>query len=93
MNVSTSDAMSCLCGKKSHSNCQGLAIEHETDRQLRPTAKIPLQGNTMFLQKGLAPVKEVMPWDEVKLIDVGLKEQYNDADYAVVALSSSRSII
>ena len=84
MTVSTSDAASCWCGKKSHSNCRGLAIENETDRH----------GNTLFLQKGLATIKEVVPWDEVKLIDVGLKEQYIDADYAIiVSFSLGRALI
>ena len=52
-------------------------IENETNRQ----------GNTQFLAKGIATVAAVVPWDEVKLIDVGL-EQYNDADYVIVAKST-----
>lgn len=76
MTVNTTDATSMWCGKK-HSNCRGLVIENETDRQ----------GNTQFLSKGLAPVGEVTPWDTVKLLDVGL-EQYNDADYVIIATSS-----
>ncbi len=76
MTKNTTDATSMWCGKK-HSNCRTLVIENETDRQ----------GNSLFLSKGLAPVKEVVPWDDVKLIDVGL-EQYNEADYVVVASSS-----
>jgi hypothetical protein len=52
-------------------------VENETDRA----------GNTLFLSKGLQPLALAVPWDEVKLIDVGL-EQYNNADYVVVASSS-----
>ena len=58
------DASTGWCGSK-HSSCRSLVIENETNRQ----------GNTQFLAKGVAAVKEVVPWDEVKLIDVGLKEQ------------------
>jgi hypothetical protein len=76
MSTNTTDAASMWCGKK-HSNCRTLVIENETDRQ----------GNTLFLSKGLAPVKDVVPWDDVKLIDVGL-DSYNDADYAIVASSA-----
>ena len=71
------DASTGWCGSK-HSSCRSLVIENETNRQ----------GNTQFLAKGVAAVKEVVPWDEVKLIDVGLKEQWNDADYVIVATSS-----
>ena len=35
----------------------------------------------------ITTVAAVVPWDEVKLIDVGL-EQYNDADYVIVAKST-----
>jgi hypothetical protein len=70
------DAASGWCGSK-HSSCRTLVIENETNRQ----------GNTQFLAKGIAPVKEVVPWDEVKLVDVGL-ESYNDADYVIVATST-----
>ena len=44
------------------------------------------QNNTLFLTKGLAPVREAVPFDEVKLVDVGL-EAWNDADYVIVASS------
>ena len=71
------DSASGWCGSK-HSSCRSLVIENETNRQ----------GNSQFLAKGVAAVKEVVPWDEVKLIDVGLKEQWNDADYVIVATSS-----
>jgi hypothetical protein len=77
MTTSTTDYGSGWCGKK-HSNCRGLCIENETDRQ----------GNTHFLNKGLTPVRETVPWDEVKLIDTGLAEAWNDADYVIVARSS-----
>ena len=72
----TTDAASGWCGSK-HSSCRTLVIENETNRQ----------GNTQFLAKGIATVAAVVPWDEVKLIDVGL-EQYNDADYVIVAKST-----
>jgi hypothetical protein len=82
MTTNTTDATSMWCGKK-HSNCRSLVIENETDRQ----------SNTLFLTKGLAPVRDVVPYDEVRLIDVGL-EQYNDCDYAIVASSSlSKSLV
>lgn len=77
MTTNTTDAASMRCGKR-HSNRRALVIENETDRQ----------GNTLFLAKGLAPVKEVVPYDEVKLIDVDLSNAYNKVDYAVVATSS-----
>ena len=74
--TNTTDASSGWCGSK-HSNCRSLVIENETNRQ----------GNTQFLIKGLAPVKDVTPWDDVKLVDVGL-EAFNDADYMVVATNT-----
>jgi hypothetical protein len=72
----TTDAASGWCGSK-HSSCRTLVIENETNRQ----------GNTQFLAKGIAAVAAVVPWDEVKLVDVGL-EQYNDADYVIIATST-----
>jgi hypothetical protein len=77
MTVNTTDGRSMWCGAKAHSNCRGLVIENETDRQ----------ANTSFLAKGLAPVKDTVPYDEVKLIDVNM-ESWNDADYVVVAMSA-----
>jgi hypothetical protein len=77
MTTNTTDAQSGWCGKK-HSNCRALCIENETDRQ----------GNTHFLTKGLVPVRACVPWDDVQLIDTGLAEQWNDADYVIVAKSS-----
>ena len=76
MTSSTTDAKSMWCGAKAHSNCRGLVIENETNRQ----------NNTLFLTKGLAPVREAVPFDDVKLVDVGL-EAWNDADYVIVASS------
>jgi hypothetical protein len=62
-------------------------IENETDRQ----------SNTMFLTKGLAPVKDVVPYDDVRLIDVGLQDLFGDGtccDYAIIATSSlSKSLV
>jgi hypothetical protein len=82
MTTNTTDATSMWCGKK-HSNCRSLVIENETDRQ----------SNTLFLTKGLAAVKDVVPYDEVRLIDVAL-EQFNDCDYAIIATSSlSKAIV
>ena len=56
MTTNTTDAASMWCGKR-HSNCRQLVIENESD----------CQGNTLFLSKGLAPVKEVVPYDELKV--------------------------
>lgn len=83
MTTNTTDGKSMWCGAKAHSNCRGLVIENETDRQ----------ANTSFLIKGMAPVKDTVPYDEVKLIDVNL-EAWNDADYVIVATSAlSRALV
>ena len=81
MSSSTTDAVSGLCGKK-HSNCRGLVVDNESDRT----------GNSAFLAKGVAAMVPVVPWDEVRLIDTGL-EQWNDADYIIVAKSSLGKVL
>jgi hypothetical protein len=81
MSSSTTDAVSGLCGKK-HANCRGLVVENESDRT----------GNSAFLAKGVAAMAPVVPWDEVRLIDTGL-EQWNDADYIIVAKSSLGKVL
>ena len=82
MTTKTTDAKSCWCGSK-HSDCRGLCIENETDRQR----------NSFFLRKGLeVPVRHAVPWDSVTLIDTDLSEQWNDADYIMTATRSDSSM-
>jgi hypothetical protein len=50
MTTSTTDGKSMWCGAKAHSNCRGLVIENETNRQ----------SNTTFLSKGLGPVRDTV---------------------------------
>ena len=76
MTSQTTGAATMWCGKR-HSNCRQLVVENETDRH----------GNSIFLSKGLALVREVVPWDELRLVDTDLA-QFNDCDYAITATSS-----